>query len=145
VVSLLLKKGELSQVQQILNKGLEEQPNYVPYIKLKAEMMVQQGQISDALKLLLNYPPDIQEDTDYYAFIAALYQQNGQHRMAKEVYEKLLTLKPNNSTWWMGLGISLENMGDRRQAIEAFQMASRDASMNTEIKAYLESRLSELQ
>ena len=145
LVSLLLKKGEVEQVQQILNYGLALQPHYTPYIKLQAEVLVQQGKVNDALKFLLTSPPEIQTDTEYYAFIAALYQQNEQFQLAKELYERLLTIKPNNATWWMGLGISLDSIGERRQAIDAFQMASRDASLTPEIKDYVEARLSALQ
>ena len=145
VATLLIKKDDIAQAQEILAKGLALQPNYAPFVKLKAETLVQQNKINDALKLLLFSPPEISEDAEYYAFIAALYQQNEQHLPAKEIYERLLTLKPNNSTWWIGLGISLESIGERGQAADAFQMASHDINLQPDMKEYVEARLNALQ
>lgn len=145
LVSLLLEQNDDTLAQKILKVGLLQEPHYPPYIKLKAHLLVKQGKSAEALRSLLVAPPDLKDDKDYHAFIAALYQQNGQHEHARNTYERLLVLEPNNATWWMGLGISLENIGEKNDAMEAYRIASNDESLKASIKEFLESRLSALQ
>jgi MSHA biogenesis protein MshN len=77
--------------------------------------------------------------------MAALYQRQGQPALAEKLYSQLLALQPNNATWWMGLGIALENMGNRTLAMEAYLKAGQSGRLNPELKMYAQTRVHDLQ
>lgn len=145
LASLLITQGNTTKAEQIIKTGLQQRPFYPGYMQLKARMLVNAGKIDQALHLLQLAPPTLNTHPDYHAFIAALYQRQGQPLFAEKLYEQLLALQPNNATWWMGLGIALESMGKRTLAIEAYLKARNSDHLNPELKIYAETRVHNLQ
>lgn len=145
LASLLITQGKKIQAEKMLKIGLQQRPFYPGYMQLKARILVNEGKIEQALHLLQLAPPALSTHPDYHAFIAALYQRQGQALFAERLYEQLLALQPNNATWWMGLGIALESMGKRALAVEAYLKARNSDHLNPELKIYAEARLHHLQ
>jgi tetratricopeptide (TPR) repeat protein len=145
LAALLIAQGNTAQAQQVIKMGLQQRPFYPAYVQLKARMLVNAGKINQALNLLQLAPPTLKADPDYHAFIAALYQRQGQSLFAEKLYEQLLGLQPDNATWWIGLGIALENMGKQTLAMEAYLKASHNDHLNPELKMYAETRINRLQ
>lgn len=141
---LLFEQGKKFQAQQILQIGLQQQPFYLPYIELQARILVSEGKITQALNLLQKAAPSLEANPDYHAFIAALYQRQGQWALAMNLYEQILTLQPSNAVWWMGLGITFENLGKRSQALEAYARAESGDNLSPELKAFVRSRMHNL-
>lgn len=135
---LLMKKGNLTKALDVVNIGLVQQPLYLPYLQLKAEILMDQGKMSQALEVLQAYSPPFDENPEYYSFIAALLERQHKFSDAINLYERLLNLQPNNSIWWVGLGIAFESLGKKPEALAAFQKVNKD-SLSTELKAYVES------
>jgi Flp pilus assembly protein TadD len=145
LVKLLLTEGKNIQAKNIIQIGLQKHPFYPPYAELKARILVSEGQVTDAIQLLQQSAPSINKNPEYHAFIAALYQRQGQSLLAAKLYEQLLPLEPENSVWWMGLGIAYEDLGKRNEAIQAYLRADNTDKLNPELKAYVESRMHSLQ
>ncbi len=145
LASLLIAQGNLARAGQLLQSGLEQRPFYPAYVQLKAKMLVSQGKIKEAMNLLQKAPPTITVDPGYHAFIAALYQRQGQAALAEKLYEQLLAVQPNNATWWMGLGIALESLGKSTLAREAYVRARDSDHINPELKVFAQSRVNHLQ
>ena len=140
LATLLLKQNNISKAQQVIEVGLQQQPLYLPYIQLKAQILVNKGNIKQALTLLQTTAPPLEENPEYHAFMAALYQRQNQPMLAEKLYERLLNLQPNNSMWWMGLGIARESLNQNSAALEAYQKANTD-NLSTELKVYVENRI----
>jgi len=140
LATLLLKQGNISKAQQVVNIGLQQQPLYLPYVQLKAQILVDTGNIKQALNLLQMTAPPVEENPEYHAFIAALYQRQNQPTFAEKLYERLVNLQPNNSIWWMGLGIARESLNKNSGALEAYQKANTD-NLSPELKVYVETRI----
>jgi len=145
LASLLMTQGNIIKAEQVIKIGLQQRPFYPGYMQLKARILVNEGKVDQALHLLQLAPPALSTHPDYHAFIAALYQRQGQPLFAERLYEQLLALQPNNATWWMGLGIALESMGKRTLAIEAYLKARNSDHLNPELKIYAETRIHHLQ
>ncbi len=144
LASLFIAQGSPIKAQQVIKVGLQQRPFYPAYVELKAKMLVNEGKIKQALYLLQLAPPALTTDPMYHAFIAALYQREGQPAFAEKLYEQLLSLQPNNATWWMGLGVALESMGKSTLAIEAYLKASNNDHLSPELKIYAETRVHHL-
>lgn len=145
LATILYEQGNFEKANMVLQEGLEQRPLYPPYVQLKAEILVDEGKIKQALNLLQKAPPSLEEYPDYHALIAALYQRLGKSTNAESVYEQLLRLQPNNSLWWLGLGIARESQDKKPEALMAFAKANDSDSLAPELKTYIESRMTSLQ
>lgn len=145
LISLLIEKGDIKEAAKYVEAGLKLAPHYIPFIQLNARILVANGKVKEALNLLQQYSPDIEDFPDYNALLAALEQQQGQFLASAELYKKLLEIQPVNAVWWMGLGISLEKMGRANQALEAYTKADHIENFNPELKAYVENQMTYLE
>jgi tetratricopeptide (TPR) repeat protein len=67
------------------------------------------------------------------------------HEEAVRAYTASLERTPQNATAWVGLGISFEALGKRREALDAYQRALKVGSVEAEDRAFAERRVRELQ
>lgn len=144
MVNVLLEQEENTKATLLLKKLLTDHPTYLPYIELQARLWMNEGKLTDALQLL-NKIPHIENQPNLYAMLAALYERLGKSVLAATIYEQLLAKEPNNSSWWTGFAIALENSNHRSQAIEAYQRARDSQDLNPELRAYVSDRLQNLQ
>jgi Flp pilus assembly protein TadD len=85
--------------------------------------------------------PPINDNPDYYAFMAALYARLNNNMLAIHLYKRLLELNQHNSNWWLGLGISLEKNGQQKQAINAFTKAYVEGNLAPESINFIQKHL----
>ena len=137
----MIQQGKKPDASKLLDAGLNLDPANATFLKLKARLLVEAGKVDMALKLLANASPEMITDPEYYAFIAALHQRQGNSSLAENLYKKLLVLQPSNAKWWVGLGIALEARGDQSQAVDAYTNADSIGGLDPELKSYLNSRL----
>lgn len=145
LATLLIEQKNFDKALDIIQTGLQQRPFYPQYVQLKARILVDQKKIAQALNLLLIAPPSLKSYPDYHAFIAALYQQQGKSELARQIYEDLLELQPMNGIWLMGLGIAYEKLGNHNQAANAFLKAINSDNLDPESKAYVETRVQNIQ
>ena len=84
-------------------------------------------------------------DTEYDACLAALLQRQGQYVRAGEIYRNLLTVEPGSGSGWIGLAMSHDSLGNRADALSAFERALGTASLKTPLARYARRRTAELQ
>lgn len=128
--ALLIDKKNLFQAKQIINEGLRLNPDYLPFIELKARIFITEDKFHEALKLLQDLTPPIEENLDFYTLIAAIYEHTNNNALATKIYKQLLTINPHNSHWWLGLGVVLENQGHIKSAINAYARALTEGHLN---------------
>jgi tetratricopeptide (TPR) repeat protein len=145
LVRVLLDQGKQTEAKDIVQTGLQRKPFYYPYAELKARILVKEGHLEDAINTLQSTAPALNKNPEYHAFIAALYQRQGNSLLAAKLYEQLLPLEPDNAMWWMGLGIAYEDLGKSSEALQAYARAERNDNLNPELKAYVQGRIHTLQ
>lgn len=145
LVAILLNQQHLTKANRFLDEGLEFAPDHIPFLELKARSLIMQNKAKDALNLLLTVRPPITENPDYYALIASLYERTNQDLMAIKKYKQLIYLDAQNGNWWLGLGFSLEKLGQHKSALTAYQKAEELGHLNTEAIQFLQNRLALLQ
>lgn len=141
LVALMMDQGSGIKATKIIDDGLQLTPNYSPFIELKARLLTQNGKLDSAITLLQSVSPPLSENPEYHALIAALYARNNKDQLASQLYQQLVQVDSHNSSWWFGLGVSLDKLNQRQAAIEAYTKAMNEGHLNGEAMAYLQNRL----
>jgi len=145
VLAARLARGRrLEEAARILGRGLRLTPGHAQLAKMHARVLAELGRPAEALATLGEASPAASDDPAYHALRAALLQRTGAHRAAVSAYEDVLAVRPAEGVWWMGLGISLEALGERERALEAYRRAGAGGKLRGEVRAFVERKLAEL-
>ncbi len=143
--ALLFKTGSQDDANSVLVSGLVRDPENIKLIEFQANMLANENKISQALIILQQHNPDIDEHPDYYALMALLYQRHGEFIFAADIYSQLVKKYPDNAVWWVGLGTSLESADKLKAAREAYSYALRiDGGLDADTRAYVEEKVKQL-
>lgn len=145
LVALLVEQRRFDDAVLVLQRGLDIDPARTDFAMLLARILVDRQEVSGALTVLRKHEPAAGGNADYHAFIAALQQRLGNHKEAIEEYQLALRLSPQAGMWWMGLGISQEASGRKKEAAEAFRQARSSGNLGSDLLAYVDQRLRQLQ
>lgn len=141
LATILLAQQEHAQATLVIEEGLRLAPNYAPYKKIKARLLIQDRRPGEALQLLEQLAPTLQADKEYHELLATLYQQSGEHGKAIATYQQLLRTNSKEGRWWTGLGISLEAQGDTQKAIASYQAALQQSTLDPGVRQYSQGRI----
>ena len=130
-------QGRLDDARRLLEEGLQRQPGAIEWIKLTARVMVAQGDDEAAIDTLARHPPQVAEDPDYHAFLAALYQRRSRHAEAITAYREVLRRRPDYGVWWMGLAISLEAEDHQTESLQAYRQAMNTGRLTGELRDFV--------
>jgi MSHA biogenesis protein MshN len=144
LAGLLINAGRLPEATSLLAAGLALAPTYAPFAKLYARLRIDQGELAEARTVLERAAPAVQDDPEYYALLAALYQRLGLYEQAAQTYRGVLQVQPRNGVWWLGLGLALEGGGDRANALQAYQRAQQSGTLDGDVQHYVESKITAL-
>ncbi len=131
LVQLYLATERYSAASDLLHKV----PDNLSWGLLKARTLLQQGEAKQAIQLLEQYPNG-QNRQDYLDLLASGYQQAGQHAAAVARYLSLLTLNSQEGRWWINLGVSLEHLGQKEKALDAYRSALQIPDLDQSLKQY---------
>ena len=143
LVALLIKENDLQRANNVLMVGMNKTPNHAPFIKLKSHILAEQGKVDAAINLLQNSAALFTEDTEYFALLAVLYQEQGQFIKAARIYNQLTKIEPQKTIWWVGLGMALENAGKKNAAKEAYQRAYNSSETTPDLVKFLAGKIKE--
>ena len=96
------------------------------------------------LNLLEQYSPSLDEYPEYYALMAELQRRTNHPDMAINLYQQLLVHFPQQSVWWMALGMSYEATGSFNSALDAYRQAIDSGQLTPYLHAYVQSRITAL-
>jgi MSHA biogenesis protein MshN len=145
LVGVLLQAKRTDDAMRRAQEGLTLDPAQVGLAMILARVQVEKGDLRPALDTLLHSLPYARERADYQAFLAALLQRDKRHKDAIEHYVAALAKAPQNSVWWMGLGISLQAENRLPEAKEAFEHAKTSNTLTPALQTFVEQKLTQLQ
>lgn len=145
LAALYIEQNELDRAYEVLDKGLEFDPDSFRLLTMKSRLLVEQGKHDEALALLEQFKPDIRKEPEYYGVLAAIFQTIGRSGEAGSLYQSLVKIEPSNGQYWLGYAMALENKKANQQAIEAYKRASQSDNTQSSVRAYAEQRLKTLQ
>jgi len=145
LLRLLVQYKRVADVKRLLVEGIHSVPQYLPYRVHYARLLIEDGALSEARDQLIHEPrPPVSEALDLYAMLATVYQRQAQYAEAAQTYRALLAVKPEQSVWWMGLGIALEGATLENQAQQAYRQAISCGGLSSGLQTYIRQRLTVL-
>ena len=141
LAGLLIKQGRWVETAELMQQGVQVLPANLVFLKLYARTLMQMNRDHQAIELLRSHAPTVAQDPDYFALLAALYQRQQNHLAAANTYSQILKLRPDSGIWWVGLGISLEALGKKQQAQQAYARARKTGSLRGDLARYTDNRL----
>ncbi|MDX2479106.1 MAG: tetratricopeptide repeat protein [Desulfuromusa sp.] len=145
LAGLLQQQMQVAKAESLLQQGLAQSPKNSDLRKMYARLLLNDQRQGEAIDLLKAEPvPEIIQDLEYHALLAALFQESGQFEAASSIYAQLVQVQPQAALWWMGLAISLEQSGASERALNAYQQALSLPGLRPDLQNYIQSRLQAL-
>ena len=141
LAGLYLNQGQRDKAMALLEEGLNLHPGHGQFAMLLARLQMEGNDLALATRTLEHALNRQVQSADYIAFLAALYQRQQHFEPSINSYQRALSMQPNQSTWWMGLGISLEGAARPSEARQAYQEALQRGGLSPELRDYVQQRL----
>jgi MSHA biogenesis protein MshN len=144
LVTVLLQSKRNADAEKVLHEGLAQDVKQTRFAMLLARLQVERGAQGQALDTLGRTLPYADQQADYQAFMAALLQRQNRHKEAITHYQIALQLSPGSGLWLMGLGISLQAVQRKEDALDAYQRATEARNLSPELQAFVAQRIKEI-
>ncbi|MFO0691011.1 MAG: tetratricopeptide repeat protein [Myxococcota bacterium] len=141
---VLVLLGRLPDAIALLDSARERAPRDQTLLIAKARLLERTGDAAGAVDLLDRSGLALTEAPDVHTLAAAYQQRAGRHESAIERYEQILRRFPEEPRSWLGLGISLEAVGRRREARDVYRIALTVGELPGGARRWLTGRLATL-
>lgn len=143
-VAQLMKRGALREARTLVRHVRAQGRVTSEWAGLEAQLALEAGDPSEALKILLALDPDQPRDADTLALEAALWSRHAEPDKAADAYRRAIALQPDRSQWWLGLAIASDRAGRTLGARAAYRRALRSQDLEDAPRSYAQRRLTEL-
>ena len=145
LVRLLLEAQRPNEAARQLQLSLALDPKQPAQAMMLARLQLDKTNGgAAALETLTRSLPYATDNGEYHAFLAGVLQREQRYREASEHYQQALQTAPDNSVWWMGLGIALQADNHPTQARQAFERAKGLQTLSPQLQAFVERKLVQL-
>ncbi len=145
LVRLLLEAQRPDEAARQLQLSLALDPKQPAQAMMLARLQLDKANGgAAALDTLMRSLPYASDSGEYHAFLAGVLQREQRYREASEHYQQALQTAPDNSVWWMGLGIALQADNHPAQARQAFERAKGLQTLSPQLQAFVERKLVQL-
>lgn len=139
-----LAAGDQQRLLDWLPAQLAQQPHDSELRLLLARAQMHAGETRSAVATLEQNPPRLEQEPTYFALLAASYQQTGQWQHSAELYQRLVALRPNQSTWQLGLAIALEQVDQPAEAGRHYRLALQGSGLDDSARRFASERATAL-
>ena len=145
LVRLLLEAQRPDEAARQLQLSLALDPKQPAQAMMLARLQLDKTNGGPAaLDTLTRGLPYATDSGEYRAFLAGVLQREQRYGEAAEHYQLALQTAPDNSVWWMGLGIALQADNHPAQARQAFERAKGLQTLSPPLQAFVERKLVQL-
>ena len=139
-----LADGRVGELLTWLPAALARRPHDLELRALLARGQLQAGDAQGAVATLRERAPQASEAPDYLALQAAIHQQLGEWAESAALYQRLVSLRPGEPVWRLGLAIALEQLDRPGEAASHYRLALRGQGLDGSTRRYAEDRLAAL-
>lgn len=137
-VALALDQKQMDLAASLLDDGLKLEPRDSELLYLHARHLVVAGADDQALTALQQID---RPNGDALGLKAGLLAKTGRYAPAAAAYEQALKTRPDNATWWLGLGVAWQAQGQADMAKQAFVRARRLGQLSPDVQAWLDQQI----
>jgi tetratricopeptide (TPR) repeat protein len=141
LAALQAEAGSRDAALMTLLEGAAVEPT--TFAPLAAALQVELGDGAGALSTLARVPLTARTP-QHRALTAGIAQRLGRHHDAIDEYRRALSGNASEPAWWVGLGVSLEALGQRSDAHGAYERAASHAAMSAELRQFTTQKLAQL-
>lgn len=145
LVGLLVENKHNDEAAILLQEGVRLAPEQTGFVMALARLQVENGDRKTALQTMEQGAKYAADDADYQGFFAALLQRDERHEEAVSRYLAALHSDPANTSWLIGVGISLQEQKKYADAREAFERAKQLGQLSPELADFVDQRLRQMQ
>ena len=139
-VSLLLEQRRVAAARRVLQDALVLEPAQPTFALALARIHAAERDYTAALAVIDRAAPIGEGSADLQAFRGAMLQRLGRHEEALVAYQNAVREGTPPATAWIGYAISLEAVGKRSEAAQAYRRALTVGPIAAEAREYAESR-----
>ncbi len=141
---LLVNEGNLLAARNLVETGLQLAPNHAGFKKVKARILIGNGDIADAVTLLESRAPAVHEDIEYHELLATAQLASRDFEGAQLSYTGLVRQDQSQGRWWYGLAASHDSLGNRQAARQAYSRAAAQSNLSPNLRRRVQDRLTVL-
>ena len=142
--TLLASMDRRADAIAFVREAQRREPAEAAFAMLHARLLAETQDFDSAVRILDASRFSLTLAPEVHALAAAYLQRAGKHDRAIERYESILRRYPNESRWWMGLGISLEASNRRAEAIDVYRVAMRIGELPGQTRRWVGARITAL-
>jgi Flp pilus assembly protein TadD len=144
LAGIMIQEGNNNDARQLLQQGHRQLAGSADIAYLYARLLIDSAQLQEAQKVLAGSMAEGRNDGEYLALFGTVSRQLGHNTMAAQAYAEALNLQPQQSIWWMGLGLALDDNQQTAQALEAYYKALA-IGLGDSLDTYVMKRVQELE
>jgi tetratricopeptide (TPR) repeat protein len=129
------RQGDLDQAEAYYNQCLDHHPSHTDCYRGLAVLLAEQGRSQEAFRLVEGWVDREPSNSEARVELARLFDEFNQRQAAKEHLLEALAISPDNPRALAALGKIREDMGERTQALAAYQRSLSHDSRQTEVAA----------
>ena len=141
---LLLNDNELLAAYNLVESGLGLAPNHAGYKKVKARILIADGQAAEAVELLSRRAPSVAEDREYHEILATAQLTNRDFEGALISYTGLVSEDQSQGRWWYGFAASQDSLGNPGAARQGYSQAIQKPNLSPNLRRRSQERLAAL-
>lgn len=129
-------------------QALIAQADYLSVVEqqfYKAKLAVIQQQDMRAIELLEVHLGEAEQDENYRALLAGLYQRTGMHLEAANNYRRLLSVFGDKPAYWLGFALAQDALNQPQLAAQAYIRVNQYADLQPQVRTYVQQRIAALQ
>lgn len=143
-VALLLEQQRTDAARRVLADALAVDPSHPTFALALARILAEQRDYGGALEVM-DRAGSVARNADFLALRGAVFQRMQRHPEAIEAYQASVRGAPQPGTTWVGYGISLEAVGKRSDAAQAYRRSLGAGGLTREVREYAEARIRALE
>ncbi len=140
LLSLLDAKKMPETFNSILDSSLEIYPGDIVFQLYEANRLFSEKQY----QRLIDKFSSVTDNLQMVSLMATSYQRTEQHQLAVEYFGLALKMNPQQPRLWISLAISQQNLSQRDQALDSYQMALRSGAMSERLHEFVQSKIKQL-
>ncbi|MCG8415784.1 MAG: hypothetical protein MI746_16335 [Pseudomonadales bacterium] len=138
---LLMNDGNLLGAFELTEAGLGLSPNHSGFKKIKARLLIADGQLGAAVELLLSRAPEVGVDLEYHDILATAQLASRDYEGALISYTELVQQDQSQGKWWYGFAASQDSLGNSSAARQGYSQAVRLQNLSANLRRRSQERL----
>lgn len=143
LLDIFCEQENNTAVQQVLTQSSFLAVATKNYYAAKIRLI--EGNLEEAVALLEATLVEAENDENYRALLAGLYQRSGMNQEAASHYRRLLSVFGEKPAYWLGFALAQDALNQSQLALQAYQRVNQYSDLQPQVRQYVEQRLVALQ